>query len=137
ARVPRTDAARVTKRPGASSTPTVSLMMSSSPRASSNTNTSCSGIVAPPAPPPVPHDALEPVRLVEHHHVVLGDDRAAGADVDAVEMRVHDDDVADLGAVAGELGPALAAHRAAVSTRALVAADAHRPPRRVRRAPVE
>ena len=44
----------------------------------------------------VAHDVLEPVRLVEHHDVVLGQDRAAAADVEAVEVRVDDDDVGDL-----------------------------------------
>ena len=85
----------------------------------------------------VAHDVLEHVGLVEHHDVVLGQDHAAAADVQPVEVGVDDDDVGRRGPPAGLLGEARLAERAAVGARALVAADADRPPRRVRRRPVE
>ena len=67
-RIRRTVPPSVTKRPGASWTPTVSLMMSSRTWASSNTTTSCGG-----------------------------QDDAAAADVQPVEVGVDDDDVGDGG----------------------------------------
>ena len=60
-------------------------------------------------------DVLELVGLVDHDHVVLGQDRAAGADVEAVEVGVDDDDVGRRGPAAGRLGEALFAERAAAS----------------------
>ena len=49
-RIRRSVPAIVTKRPGATWTPTVSLITSSSTWASSNTTTSCSGRITPPLP---------------------------------------------------------------------------------------
>ena len=85
----------------------------------------------------VAHHVLEHVGLVEHDDVVLGQDHAAAADVEAVEVGVDDDDVGGLGSAPGLLGEARLAERAAVGARALVAADAHHPPHRVGRRPVE
>ncbi len=77
------------------------------------------------------HDVLEPVRLVEHDDVVLGEERAACTDVQSVEVRVDDDHVGDCGTAAGQLGEARLAHRAAVGAGALVAADGDRSHHRV------
>ena len=85
----------------------------------------------------VAHDVLEPVRLVEHHDVVLGQDHPAARDMEPVEVGVDDDHVGGPGAAAGQLGEALLAERAAVGAGTLVAADAHRSPRGVGRGPVE
>ena len=85
----------------------------------------------------VAHDVLEHVGLVEHDDVVLGQDHAAAADVEAVEVGVDDDDVGGRGPPPGLLGEARLAERAAIGAGALVAADAHRSPRGVRRGPVE
>ena len=60
----------------------------------------------------VAHDVLEHVGLVEHDDVVLGQDRAAAADMEAVQVRVHDDHVGDLRPAACLLGEAFLAHRA-------------------------
>ena len=85
----------------------------------------------------VAHHVLEDVGLVEHHDVVLREDHAAAADVQPVQVGVDDDDVGGARPPPGLLGEARLAERAAVGARALVAADAHRPPRRVGRRPVE
>ena len=49
----------------------------------------------------VAHDVLELVRLVDHDHVVLGQQHAAAGDVEAVEVEVDDDDVGDRGPASG------------------------------------
>ena len=65
----------VTNRPGASCTPTVSLMMSSSTWASSNTTTSCSGRITPPLPTCRPYRCM----LTTTTSAALGAARAASA----------------------------------------------------------
>ena len=96
-RMRRITAASVTKRPGLICTPTR-----------------------------VAHDVLEAVGLVEHHDVVVGQDRPAAGDVQAVEVRVDDDDVGHRRPAPCQLGEARVAHRAAVGAGALVAADGDR-----------
>ena len=68
-------------------------------------------------------DLLDAVGLVEHHEVVGRQHDAAGCDVGAVEVGVHDDDVGLGGPPAGALGEAGLALRALGSTGALVGAD--------------
>jgi len=85
----------------------------------------------------VAHDVLEDVRFVEDDDIVLGQDHPAAADVEPVEVGVDDDDVGGGGSPPGLLGEARLAEWAAVGAGALVAADAHRSPRRVARRPVE
>ena len=88
-------------------------------------------------PDRVAHDVFEYVRLVEHHDVVLGQDRSAACDVEPVEMGVDHDDVGGRGPAASLLGETRIAQRAAIGAGTLVAADADRTPCVVRRGPVE
>ena len=83
------------------------------------------------------HDVLEAVGLVEHDDVVFGKDRPAGRDVEAVEVRVDDDDVGDRRSSSRQLGEARLAHRAAAGAGALVAADGDRPQDRLAGSEVE
>ncbi len=75
--------------------------------------------------------------LVEHHDVVLGQDRTAARHVEPVQVGVDDDHVGRGGALAGLLGEARITQRAAIGAGTLVAADADRPPGVVRRRPVQ
>ncbi len=88
-------------------------------------------------PDRVAHDVLDHVRLVEHDHLVFGDDRPERRHVDAVEVGVDHDHVGDLGPVAGAFGEAGIAHRALVASWAFVARHADRPPCGVGRAPIQ
>ena len=85
----------------------------------------------------VAHDVFEHVCLVEHHDVVFGQDRAAAGHVQPVQMRVDHDHVGGCRSSPCLFGEARIAERAAIGAGALVAADAHGPPRIVRRRPVE
>src|SRR5581483_5595373 len=64
---------------------------------------------------------LEPVRLVEHDGVVLGQDSAAGCDVGEVEGVVHDHEVGLGRARTRALGEAAAVERAAAARTAVCA----------------
>ena len=70
------------------------------------------------------------VGLVEDHHVVLGQDVAAGRDVGAEEVEVDHDHVGLPGPLVGGLGEARLPAGALLGPRALVGPDAHRRPRR-------
>jgi hypothetical protein len=85
----------------------------------------------------VAHHVLEHVGFVEDDDVVRRQDGAAAADMESVEVRIDDDHVGLGGAPAGPLGEAHLAARAAIGTRAFLAAHAERAPRRVTRCPVE
>ena len=71
------------------------------------------------------------VRLVDDHHVVLGQHRAALERVDGEQRVVGDDDVRPPGLCLGLLGEAVVADRAARRPQALPGADRHLPPRRL------
>ena len=73
---------------------------------------------------------LELVGLVEHHDVVLGQERPAAGHVHAVEMGVDDHHVGRRRPGARVLGETLVTEGAARRTRALLGGHAHRLPRR-------
>ena len=85
----------------------------------------------------VAHDVLEDVGLVEDDDVVIRENRPAARHVEAVQVGVDHDHVRSRGSPTRLLGEAGVAQRAAIGAGALVAADAHRAPRVVRRRPVE
>ena len=98
------------------------------------------GPQAPPAqlgPAGRPEDVGQLVGLVEHRHVVLGEQDPAGGQVEPVVVMVGDDDVGRRGPLPSPLGEALAARGAAGRPRALVSADRDRRPDVVRRRRVE
>ena len=76
----------------------------------------------------VGHHVLDLVGLVEHHHLVLGQDGATAGEVGAVEVGVDDDDVGLGGPGPGVLGEAVATRRAAEGTRALARRGRHHRP---------
>lgn len=59
------------------------------------------------------------VRFVDHHHLVLGEDRRRAHRVDRQHRVVGDDDVRRAGFAAGDLGEAVFAVRAVVGAEAL------------------
>ena len=82
-------------------------------------------------------DVLQLVGLVDHHHVVVGEDGSPRLQVEPVQVQVHHHHVGLAGrrpGLLGETGPAL---RAPLGARALFGGDAHRRPRRRRRFPVQ
>ena len=83
------------------------------------------------------HDVLELVGLVDHRQLVLGEQQPVHGQVEPVEVEVHDDDVGLLGPLAGGLGEAHPAARAARRARALLRRHAQRAPRPLRGLHVE
>src|SRR5690606_36440220 len=64
-------------------------------------------------------DVIQHVGLVDHHHVVLGQDDAAGRQVQPVQVEVDHDHVRLGGPVPGQLGEAVLAVGAAVGAGAV------------------
>src|SRR5690606_8465811 len=74
------------------------------------------------------HDLLQLVGLVDHHHLVLGEDHTAGGQVEPVEVEVDDDDVGLGGPQPGSFGEAHRPLRAAAGPGALPGRHADRGP---------
>ena len=78
------------------------------------------------------HPVHQLVRLVDHHHVVLGQHRAVVHGVDGQQRVVGDHDVGSAGLGPGLLGEAVVPDRAAGGAETLPGGHRHLPPGRVR-----